>query len=234
MSEQPTDDGDPQEVGYGRPPRRSQWKKGQSGNPRGRPRKRHLRPLYYGLNPAEQLLLEQDERRLKVRTPDGEVEMKRSEAVVERVIKGALGGDLKAAQFYLALVSQASQKSDKHKAELQRFAAAHVKEYGPRFELAEKQGRPPPDVLPHPSDIIVDENNDVIVVGPVHYWQQLEMEQNLAERDIRDEMLNRFHRNPGLPEEDHRSLMEKLRTDREKFNEKLPPRLQKPAPDDAP
>ena len=49
-----------------------------------------------------------------------------------------------------------------------------------------------------------------------------------------DEMLNRFHRNPGLPEEDHRSLMEKLRTDREKFNEKLPPRLQKPAPDDAP
>lgn len=32
--------GEPQEVGYGMPPRSTQFKKGQSGNPRGRPRNR--------------------------------------------------------------------------------------------------------------------------------------------------------------------------------------------------
>ncbi len=37
MSDWPEDD---DEVGYGRPPKQTQFKKGQSGNPRGRPRKR--------------------------------------------------------------------------------------------------------------------------------------------------------------------------------------------------
>jgi hypothetical protein len=32
--------GDPYEVGFGRPPKRTQFKKGRSGNPKGRPRKK--------------------------------------------------------------------------------------------------------------------------------------------------------------------------------------------------
>jgi Family of unknown function (DUF5681) len=32
--------GDPYEVGFGKPPKRTQFKKGRSGNPKGRPRKR--------------------------------------------------------------------------------------------------------------------------------------------------------------------------------------------------
>jgi len=32
--------GDPYEVGFGKPPRRTQFKKGRSGNPKGRPRKK--------------------------------------------------------------------------------------------------------------------------------------------------------------------------------------------------
>ena len=40
-----TADGDGYKVGYRRPPKRSRWKKGQSGNPRGRRRHTHI-PLY--------------------------------------------------------------------------------------------------------------------------------------------------------------------------------------------
>ncbi|MDX5360363.1 MAG: DUF5681 domain-containing protein [Alphaproteobacteria bacterium] len=38
--------GDDEEIGYGRPPRATRFRKGQSGNPRGRPRGRRTEPPY--------------------------------------------------------------------------------------------------------------------------------------------------------------------------------------------
>ena len=40
MSEQPRRPGDPYEVGYAKPPKKTRFKKGRSGNPYGRPRKK--------------------------------------------------------------------------------------------------------------------------------------------------------------------------------------------------
>ncbi len=40
MSEQPRRPGDPYEVGYAKPPKKTRFKKGRSGNPNGRPRKK--------------------------------------------------------------------------------------------------------------------------------------------------------------------------------------------------
>jgi len=40
MSEQPRRPGDPYDVGYAKPPKKTRFKKGRSGNPYGRPRKK--------------------------------------------------------------------------------------------------------------------------------------------------------------------------------------------------
>lgn len=49
---------DEDEVGYGRPPRRTQFKKGQSGNPAGRPRKRAREALDVAAVLSEPIVVE--------------------------------------------------------------------------------------------------------------------------------------------------------------------------------
>ena len=78
------------EVGYGKPPERTRFRPGQSGNPKGRPRKSK------NLN----TLLEQElESRITVREGDREKRLSKREAIIKRMVQGALGGDIRQLQF---------------------------------------------------------------------------------------------------------------------------------------
>ena len=72
------------EVGYGRPPKRTQFKKGQSGNPKGRPKKR-----LDVASTLERTLAEQ------ITYKEGEItnEMSAGEAVLYKQICKAMQGD---------------------------------------------------------------------------------------------------------------------------------------------
>ena|SRR5215475_4262770 len=85
---EPPDDKPKSAVGYGRPPRNRQFKPGQSGNPRGRPkgRKNFATALADGLR-----------RPVKVRDKNGKIRtLTAQEAMIEVQINKALAGDGKA------------------------------------------------------------------------------------------------------------------------------------------
>jgi hypothetical protein len=75
-------------VGYGRPPVNRQFKPGQSGNPRGRPKgSKNLATMF-----AEAL-----NEKMKVRTKDGRTRtLSKQELMVEVMINNAMAGDTKA------------------------------------------------------------------------------------------------------------------------------------------
>lgn len=84
--------GQPYEVGYGKPPKSGQFKPGQSGNPRGRPKKA----------PAmAEVLDKQLGRELIVSTSEGPQKMPVLEVLIAGQVRKAAAGDTRAVKVLL-------------------------------------------------------------------------------------------------------------------------------------
>lgn len=86
------------EVGYGKPPKHSRFRKGQSGNPNGRPK------WAKGLNT---IIREEMLARIPVRTRTGERLIPRAQAMVLKLLELAGKGDMRALRLLLDLYGSA-------------------------------------------------------------------------------------------------------------------------------
>jgi hypothetical protein len=98
-------------VGYGRPPVNRQFKPGQSGNPKGRPKgRKNLVTMF-----AEAL-----DEKISVRARNGRIRrLSKQDAMVEVMINKALAGDHKAFQ----MITQLAEKHGVFKEQAQKSAA---------------------------------------------------------------------------------------------------------------
>jgi len=81
-------------VGYGKPPEHTRFRKGQSGNPKGRPK---------GAKGLRTLVREQLSAKVTVRTADGPKRITRVEAMLHKITESAFSGNLRALQALFAL-----------------------------------------------------------------------------------------------------------------------------------
>ena len=87
------------EVGYGKPPVHTRFRKGQSGNPGGRAART-------ATERAKALLLEEAYRTVTVEDGDRVLELPAIQAVLRSQIELALGGDFHAQQFVVAAIQK--------------------------------------------------------------------------------------------------------------------------------
>jgi hypothetical protein len=83
-------------VGYGKPPKASQFKKGQSGNPKGRPKDQN-KDFVDSLKSYLQ-------QKRKVKTANGEISMQNSEIMAHKLVEKALSPDLRAMTLLIKIM----------------------------------------------------------------------------------------------------------------------------------
>ena len=107
------------EVGYGKPPRHSRFKKGESSaNPRGRPRKNLAASLVEGLNKKVVVTENGRRRRITLR-----------EAITRQLINQSASADLRATKMLLDMIKDAEKQA----------AAAPPPEPSTRFTKADEE-----------------------------------------------------------------------------------------------
>ena len=173
-------DWDDDDIGFGKPPRWSRFRKGESGNPKGRPRKQPARDVQpVATSEADASLRKALDRKVRITNAKGSKTVKMSDAVVLAQVNKAAQGDMNAqrdvrkAQLELehreALREEVERRDEAEKRE-RSFEFGHdlKDKQEQHWQLAAQQGCEPTEPWPHPEDISLNYASRTFKVrGPV-------------------------------------------------------------------
>jgi hypothetical protein len=157
---------------YRKPPVEHQFKKGKSGNPKGRPRKKAVLSDLgaFGGGVVDRfgaMALDEATRPVTVREGDKVSEIPAMQALIRTMFRAAAEGDTRAGRQLLEVIARAESWRTEVAREAQQCAARYKETYGPIFEQRARQGLDPPDIYPHPDDVLINAMGEVRVDGPM-------------------------------------------------------------------
>ena len=213
-------------VGYKRPPAKHRFKKGTSGNLRGRPAGSRNKPPA-SFERLQQRILNEGNRIIPVMDKGRMTEITLLDAILRSLSTKAAKGDFRSQQLFLTQVAEFEQKDRTERmATIEELLKA--RDHGlAELRLREEAGEKNPEIYPHPDDIYIDwRKMNGGIVGPwsaeeKNIWAQfdwaLSMEFALDEQ-IKDLVSDISNKNLTTEENARkRSLIKILQKNKRKF-----------------
>jgi hypothetical protein len=163
------------------PPKNGRFKKGQSGNPAGRPKHPDLG---LGSRSVNALALREGERLIGVREGDQTRQIPAIKVVLRKQFATAIGGNAYAQKHVVQRHDWAERERRLQTMQQVEFWTAYVEAYREAIADAEANGETPPDRLPHPDDIVIDYETGVKIVGPLNEREVDQLKETLRTRDV--------------------------------------------------
>lgn len=155
------------EVGYGKPPRHTRFVKGQSGNPRGRPRKSKPPALRLSDAPSDGFVQDEAYRWVTLRENGQEITLPALQAVLRSLATEGIKGKRLSQKYFLEYVAGLEEQQHRLKAKCYAELKTLKRDGEQRLAEHERKGLPPPDLVPHPDDIVLNPATlDAYVDGP--------------------------------------------------------------------
>lgn len=163
-------------IGYGKPPQGKRFVKGQSGNPNGRPRKNSPERLPHLVR---DLVLEITAQPVTIKDGGQTRQVSKLHAVILAQIATAGKGNALAQRDLIQLTARCQAETKQERKERFEFWSG----YKTRLEAVMADGDPCDDMLPHPNDVILNDDGTVSFDGPVSEDDKQAIEQCIRCRD---------------------------------------------------
>lgn len=171
-------------VGYKRPPTQHQFKKGVSGNPRGRPPKERTQPQRtLSHTQLDEILLKEALRPIQIRENDQVVELPMIQAVLRSLGVAAVKGHHRS-QLALAGMVKAVQTAQHEELKELFINAVQYKDHWEKvFADCDRRGVPRPEPVPHPAEIVIDDKRMTVQFnGPTTADEKARWDRMLAQK----------------------------------------------------
>lgn len=171
---------EPRSPGYGRPPPEHQFKKGKSGNPRGRPRKKVVATVDPILDQhIGDMILFEALRPVQIKENGQVVELPMAQAIIRSLHVSALKGSHRASVVVTNMLKATQDKVLDSRQAVYTAAMEYKRDYREIFAECDRLGKPRPEPVPHPDEVVIDEQTlQVRYNGPSTHdekarWDQL-------------------------------------------------------------